>query len=296
MPKQRKTAPLTPGDTFAVPLDGGRYSACRVVRAHDDEKYLVVSSEFIGKQAPQADDPSLKTTLRLTHGNWTGNACCAWVQGPPPHFFQLLGNLPLCRGDKKLKSEGIGDWAYFRIHPLLQWQADHPDEAPPPEPNPDGQFILHRFNGDEVYRLKSAVMFAGEFVDKVMLWLEVEADAKGAKRCKDTKSLGVCPQAETGIKLKALDASRLVRRQFLISGDDDHECQSSIYYCEHEPLRNNRITILSRKGDRFRVRWTGETIDVNYYDGSKPPTQVEIEGDFRFKDYEHWVKKPAKKR
>ncbi|WP_020475566.1 hypothetical protein [Zavarzinella formosa] len=32
------------------------------------------------------------------------------------------------------------------------------------------------------------------------------------------------------------------------------------------------------------------TQDVNFYNGSKPPTKVEIEGDFLFKDIGHWTK------
>jgi hypothetical protein len=65
---------------------------------------------------------------------------------------------------------------------------------------------------------------------------------------------------------------------------------SLLYSCEHEPLRNNNITVVSRTGDRFWLRWTAVTKDVNYYDGSKPPTQVEIEGKFWFKDMAKWVR------
>jgi hypothetical protein len=46
--------------------------------------------------------------------------------------------------------------------------------------------------------------------------------------------------------------------------------------------------VVSRAGDRFRVRWTAVTQDVNYYDGSKPQTQVEIEGEFLFKNIGKW--------
>lgn len=60
--------------------------------------------------------------------------------------------------------------------------------------------------------------------------------------------------------------------------------------CEHEPLRQNRIAVVSRAADRFRLRWTAVTKDINYYDGSKPPTQVEIEGEFLFKDIGKWVR------
>ena len=85
----------------------------------------------------------------------------------------------------------------------------------------------------------------------------------------------------------------LVGREFVVPGtmsDDEDSCMSLLYYCEHEALRDNRIKVVSRDGDRFWLRWTAVVRDVNYYDGSKPPTQVEIEGEFVFKDISKWVR------
>ena len=46
---------------------------------------------------------------------------------------------------------------------------------------------------------------------------------------------------------------------------------------------------VSRTEDRFWLRWTAVTQDVNYYDGSKPATRVEIEGEFLFvTDVKKW--------
>src|SRR5262249_51924110 len=97
----------------------------------------------------------------------------------------------------------------------------------------------------------------------------------------------MAPHAEVGIDLKKLAADELVGRTFVLRGtksDDADSCTSRLYYCEHEPLRQNKITVVSRTGDRFWLRWTAVTKDVNYYDGSKPPTKVEIEGEFLFRD------------
>lgn len=154
------------------------------------------------------------------------------------------------------------------------------------------RFVLHRLNGDEVYGLKSAVMRAYTSAEGVKLWFEVEADPDGAQRCEDTAEIGHWPNAEVGVTLPTLDADELVGRVFSIPGtktDDEDSCMSLLYYCEHEPLRQNRITVVSRNGDRFWLRWTAVTQDVNYYDGSKPLTQVEIEGEFTFKDIGKWV-------
>jgi WD40 repeat protein len=158
---------------------------------------------------------------------------------------------------------------------------------------PGGRFVLHRFNGDEVYRLESAVLWASRTARGVTLWFEAKADPKNAQRCEDTARMRMSPNAEVGIDLPDLDADELVGREFSIPGtksDDEDSCMSLLYYCEHEPLRDNRIAVVSRAGDRFRLRWTAVATDVNYYDGSKPPTRVEIEGEFLFKDIGKWVR------
>jgi hypothetical protein len=157
----------------------------------------------------------------------------------------------------------------------------------------ENRFILHRFNGDEIYRFQSAVMWAYRTETGVTLWFEVAADPDALQRCEDTATMGVCPNAELGINLPDLDADQLVGQQFVLPGtttDDDDSCMALLYYCEHEPLRDNSITVVSRNTDRFWIRWTGVTKDVNYYDGSKPSTKVEIEGEFLFKDIGEWVR------
>jgi hypothetical protein len=156
---------------------------------------------------------------------------------------------------------------------------------------PENRFVLHRFNGDEVYRFKSAIMFTYS-ADPVTLSFEVEADRDAISRCEDTAELGMAPKAEVDIELPDFDLDKLVGRKFSIPGtktDDEDSCKSLFYYCEHEPLRKNKITVVSRRGDRFWLRWTAETKDVNFYDGSKPPTKVEIEGEFLFvTDVKKW--------
>lgn len=162
---------------------------------------------------------------------------------------------------------------------------------PPVEPTHEGRMILHRFNGDEVYRLKSAVMHAYSTEEGVTLWFEARTDREGATRCADTAEMRRDPKAEVGIDLPELKIAELVGRTFSIPGtknDDEDSCMSLLYYCDHQPLRANQITVVARKGDHFRLRWKAVTEDVNHYDGSKPQTVVEIEGDFYFQDIGKW--------
>jgi hypothetical protein len=157
----------------------------------------------------------------------------------------------------------------------------------------ESRFVLHRFNGDEVYCFEKAILRAYSTERGVALWFEVSADANAIRRCEDTAEMGRSPSAEVGIDLPELDANQLVGREFVIPGtqsDDEDSCNSLLYYCAHEALRENHITVLSQTGDRFWLRWTAVVSDVNYYDGSKPPTKVEIEGEFTFRDIDKWVR------
>ncbi|MFD0341664.1 hypothetical protein ACFVH0_23810 [Streptomyces sp. NPDC127117] len=158
---------------------------------------------------------------------------------------------------------------------------------------PGGRFVLHRFNGYEEYRLDTAEVrvirsYDGDPDAEVTVWFEVRADPVAARRCEDTADAGTAPSAEVGVAMTAdgADIDRLVGRTFLMPGaaEGEDSAMSLLYYFEHEPLRDNRITVLSRDGGLLRLRWTGECEDVNFYDGSKAPTRVEIEGEFLFRD------------
>jgi hypothetical protein len=155
----------------------------------------------------------------------------------------------------------------------------------------DGTFVLHRFNGDEIYRLSKAIMFAYTGKDDVWLWFEVDAEAEPIRSLPDTAELGRDPHAEVAVIFQKLDLNNLVGRQFSIPAAYDKEVKermATFYYCEHQELNNNKVEILSRKNQMFFVHWIGTTTDVNYYDGSKPETRVEIKGWFTFQEIEKW--------
>ena len=253
--RAKKRAPLA-GDAYAVALEGGRFAACRVLKVSARTGMaLVANADWIGREPPDPNNPALKSVLRLTHHSWGGEPSAAWVAGAPPEEFILIGTIPPEPGADAIRNPGTGGWPFFSGQPHEQWLWDHPEDVPPPPPPPEGRFILHRFNGDEVYRFASAVMWAYENEPGVTLWFEVQADPENATRCEDTAEMGMSPNAEVGIDLPDLDAGELVGREFVIPGtesDDEDSCMSLLYYCEHEPLRDNRIMVVSRDGDRFR--------------------------------------------
>jgi hypothetical protein len=73
MPERHKRAgtPLAAGDTFAVPLDDGRFGAVRVLRiSHEYHRVaaLVAVSAWIGGHVPDPGEPLLMEILRLQRG------------------------------------------------------------------------------------------------------------------------------------------------------------------------------------------------------------------------------------
>lgn len=146
-----------------------------------------------------------------------------------------------------------------------------------------GTLTLHRFNGDEVFGLSRATIHAHPEGDEVVLYLYVNTHQQPIKTLPDTEGLNAWPNAEVTVRVPRSQFESLTGRRFSVPKSwgealDDHV--SCIYYCEHEDLNENEVEFLERRGDGFKVRWTGTATDVNYYDGSKPDTRVVIESWF----------------
>ena len=60
---QNKPTPVT-GDAFAVPLEGGRFAVCRVLKVREDA-LLVANADWIGRAVPDAQNPALRSILRV---------------------------------------------------------------------------------------------------------------------------------------------------------------------------------------------------------------------------------------
>ena len=149
-----------------------------------------------------------------------------------------------------------------------------------------GTLTLHRFNGDEAFAVSAATALAMPEGDRVALNLEIETDERPLKTLPDTQTLAAQPNAEVTLRLPKADLASLVGRRFFVPSSWDEEAGdhvSRFYYCEHEGIDENVIEFVDRDGDQLHVRWTGTTIDVNYYDGSKPATRVVVDAWFTLK-------------
>jgi hypothetical protein len=159
-----------------------------------------------------------------------------------------------------------------------------------------GTLVLHRFNGDEVYAIKSSTITACAENGAVELLLYVKTKAKPVKTLPDTAELDPRPNAEVYMTLKKLDLSKLVGRRFSVPASfdevkDDHV--SCLYYIEHGDLNKNLVRFVEQDGNKFLVHWTATTTDVNCYDGSKPDTKFEVRAWFTFKNLRKWANATA---
>ena len=146
-----------------------------------------------------------------------------------------------------------------------------------------GVLILNRFNGQEKFAISEATISLHDGDGSSNLSFEIETEEKPLQTLPDTESLKARPNAEFIVKVADFSWENLVGKCFEIPrGYDDatDEHLTFLYYCEHENMENNVIEVLERKDNRFRVKIEATCTDVNYYDGSKPPTKVEIDAWF----------------
>ncbi|MCI0461040.1 MAG: hypothetical protein L0Z62_29175 [Gemmataceae bacterium] len=131
MARQRKPAPIPlkkvrTGDAFLAPMQDGRLSVCRVLRAAPDaETVLVGASTWIGTEPPDLDEPQLRELLRPTHHLYDGEPYLLNVWDPVPATFTRLGVIPPTNKESKLSCPAFSGWDSFPLQVFLQWRWDH---------------------------------------------------------------------------------------------------------------------------------------------------------------------------
>lgn len=138
---------------------------------------------------------------------------------------------------------------------------------------------LSRFCGIETYPVKQAVweLIEGDGTeeDPDMLCLGMRF-ARGNHLHEDTRSLRAEPFWEINFYKIKISMNILQIGFDLEQPNEANEVDATFYYLEHQPTRNNRMEILARDGNRLKIRVSGSTEDVNYYDGSKPENRLQL--------------------
>lgn len=144
----------------------------------------------------------------------------------------------------------------------------------------EGNFLkLKRFCGDEKYPIDFAEWYIlegdGTWDDPYTLCLEM-GFAEGVELHEDTKKLNANPSWDISfpaLKLKKKDLQAGFIMEF-VNEDEDEE--ANFYYSEHQPTIENKVEVLEVKGNNLLLHITGKTMDVNFYDGSKPMNELEV--------------------
>lgn len=135
---RKKKANLPPsGAAFAFPIGDGRYSVCRVIlgksskrsKAWNGDVVLVACSSWIGKDLPDANDPSLRPILHLTHHKWDNKRELMWISDEVPPELIPIGGIEPTREEQEMDCETHGLWTSLLLQPLLQWRWDNQREV-----------------------------------------------------------------------------------------------------------------------------------------------------------------------
>lgn len=148
--------------------------------------------------------------------------------------------------------------------------------------NEDAVLVLDRFCGRETYPVLVASwnLYHDETLDLPTLCVVLRA-GPGNELPEDTRTLNARPHWELNVVSVELRPDALVAGAVfsIPEGCDDDQggYVTNFHYCQHESTEANSIEILAVDGTDLRVRLRGETIDVNFYDGSKPATVLTAE-------------------
>jgi hypothetical protein len=142
--------------------------------------------------------------------------------------------------------------------------------------------VLERFCGRETYPVIEGTwsIFHDEELDMPTLCIQLRA-GRGIELHEDTKDLRAEPSWEINVVSKTLNATGLRPGVTFSVPKGYDEAQggyvTNFYYWSHEQTDDNRVEIVAVEGSTLLVRLSGQSIDVNFYDGSKPPTRLSVE-------------------
>jgi hypothetical protein len=80
---------VKPGDVFAAKLPDGRYKVVRVLRKVGKSS-LVCTSEYLGNQRPNLDEPLLQKTIVQNRFFYKREPARHWLDSNPPPSFEFV--------------------------------------------------------------------------------------------------------------------------------------------------------------------------------------------------------------
>ena len=143
----------------------------------------------------------------------------------------------------------------------------------------DNILYLTRFCGEEQYPVERAIWYiiAGDGTedDPDMLCLEMQFGV-GSNLHEDTSRLKAKPAWEVNFYSLQIPVSSLCPGFCLEQPNKREDIAGNLYYADHQPTTDNKMEIVAADGERLKIKLTGITEDVNYYDGSKPKNTLQL--------------------
>lgn len=145
--------------------------------------------------------------------------------------------------------------------------------------NEESILNLKRFCGEEKYPIDCAEWYIlegdGTWDDPYTLCLEMSFGI-GEGLHEDTFNLNAKPF--WNISFPALNIKNTdLQTGFVMSMDNEDEDEDAyFYYCEHQPTVENKVEVLEVQENNMLLHVTAKTMDVNFYDGSKPMNELDV--------------------
>ena len=149
------------------------------------------------------------------------------------------------------------------------------------EPGPQ-ELWMQRFKGLEIYTIETARwnLYRDDEDGRMNLWIYVEC-GKAKKQFEDTEYVGGEPHWELNLVQDTLAEETLTAgfEATIPEGYDESRggWVTNFYFVQHAGSDKNTLEVLEVDGDRMRIRLTGEIVDVNFYDDSKPRSKLLVE-------------------
>jgi len=145
------------------------------------------------------------------------------------------------------------------------------------------QLKLSRFNGEELFEIiETDLYFSYEYAH---LNLEFRTGKCISPPLEDTNTNGGLSGSFWLYDLEISNVEELEGQSFYIEDgykNEHYDTCSLFYYWEHEPVSKNTIEFVECNNDFVQVKITAYTCDVNWHDGSKPETKIELLANFDY--------------
>ena len=146
----------------------------------------------------------------------------------------------------------------------------------------NGTLTIKRFNGDEIWNLTEGSFSITESPEGPLLnfWVKSNGELL-SEPLEDSHTTGA-PSIELQSPLNELkDKKSLVGLDVIFNledaPDDDDLIFANFYYYSHETPLSNKVSIIEEKNNLYHIISISSTVDVNYYDGSKPQNEIFID-------------------